>query len=98
MEKPATTEITIPTFVEFKILLLKASHQADHHNRMAGLYLKELKARVSEPWPEYVRETFGIAHERADELIRLSDRRTTAVKARTIGVAAIKAGQPEGGA
>jgi hypothetical protein len=79
MEKPATSEIATTALMEFEMLLVKGSQahiESKYHNRIAGLHLKELKARVSEPWPEYVRETFGIEHERADELIRLADRRT----------------------
>jgi hypothetical protein len=78
-------EIAIPSLAEFKMLLAQGSlaHcESKHHCIIAGLHLKELKTRVSEPWPEYVRETFGIGHERADELIRLADRRTPTGKVR----------------
>jgi hypothetical protein len=86
MEKPATSEIATPSLMEFKMLLVKGAQahiESKHHRISAGLHLKELKARVSEPWPEYVRETFGIEHEQADELIRLADRRINTARKTT---------------
>jgi hypothetical protein len=43
-----------------------------------------LKARKPSetPWPEYVRKTFNLGQSRADELIRISDGRTTVAETR----------------
>jgi hypothetical protein len=57
------------------------------------------------PWPEYVRETFGIGRERADQLIRIADGRTTVEKVRADGatraarnIAKLKSGVTNAGA
>jgi hypothetical protein len=79
----ATAELAIPTLVNtIKAHLAKAAQAADkaeQHYITAGLRLKELKLRKpsATPWPEYVRETFGLGQQRADELIRIADGRTT---------------------
>lgn len=75
----ATAELAIPTLVNtIKAHLAKAAQAADkaeQHYITAGLRLKELKLRKpsATPWPEYVRETFGLGQQRADELIRIAD-------------------------
>jgi hypothetical protein len=88
-----TAELAIPTLVNtIKAHLTKAAQAADkseQHYVTAGLRLKELKARKpsATPWPEYVRETFGLGRERERELIRIADGRTTVEKVRAGGAA-----------
>jgi hypothetical protein len=88
MEKPATSEITIPALVDtIKAHLAKGAQskeKSDQHYITAGLRLKELKARKpgETPWPEYVRKTFDLGQSRADQLIRIADGRTTIEKER----------------
>jgi hypothetical protein len=86
----AAPQIAIPALVAtIKAHLAKAVHsheKSEQHYITAGLRLKELKARKPSetPWPEYVRLTFDLGRERADELIRISDGRTTVEKTRAI--------------
>jgi hypothetical protein len=65
----------------------QSADKADQHFIAAGLLIKELKTRKPNgaPWPEYVRKTFGLGRERADELIRIADGRTSVEKVRAGG-------------
>jgi hypothetical protein len=89
-------EIAIPALVAtIKAHLAKGAQSKEksaQHFLSAGLHLKELKARKPSetPWPEYVRETFGLGRERADELIRISDGTTTVEKTRAIKAASMR--------
>jgi hypothetical protein len=84
-------EITVPALVStIKAHLAKgvqSKEKSEQHYISAGLHLKELKARKPSetPWPEYVRETFDLGRERADELIRIADGRTSVEKVRAGG-------------
>src|ERR1700722_2849398 len=66
----------------------QAAEKSEQHYISAGLRLKELKARKpgDTSWPEYVRSTFNLGQPRADELIRISDGRTSVamVRAETV--------------
>jgi hypothetical protein len=81
-------EIAIPALVAtIKAHLAKGAQsleKSEQHYVTAGLRLKELKARKPSetPWPEYVRKTFNLGQSRADELIRISDGRTTVAETR----------------
>src|SRR5262249_33802765 len=56
----------------------------DEHWHAAGLALKQLKELKPKGarWPAYVREHFDLSKERADELIRIAEGRTTVKKTR----------------
>jgi hypothetical protein len=70
----------------------RAKGSSEQYYAQAGTRLVELKARKpkGEAWPAYVRKHCGLSQERADELIRIAEGRTTvdAVRARVNASAA----------
>jgi hypothetical protein len=62
----------------------KAAEKAEQYYKAAGLHLKELKENKPDgvTWEAFVKEECGISRERADELIRIGDGRTTVAEVR----------------
>lgn len=83
-----TSQATISKLVRnIKSHLAKAANaveKAEQHQIAAGLYLKQLKTKKppGEPWYEYVERVFNLSQERADQLIRIADGKTTYAKER----------------
>lgn len=77
-EKPEIREL-INTIKSHLMRGDRATEKAEKHYKIAGMYLKELKAKKpsGEPWYKYVERVFGRSREQADLYIRLADGKTT---------------------